>query len=155
MHLSLEIVVLVITSFSLILQGMALAPLPCCRFPSIQSRLLSKALDDHDFSVRDSWVVLTVGDLHMEDDMSSHEQAREDCIVALKELSIMAAPLGLSCHSTGSLENVRLRDLAERLWQSRASELTVAQLEILLSYKREGDKCHSYLVSLGDLGRKE
>ena len=130
-------------------------PLPCCRFPSINSRFLSHTLDDYDFSVSDSWVVLTVGDLHLEDDMSSHEQAREDCMVALKKLSIMAAPLGLTCHSTGSLANVPLRDVAEQLWRKKASELSVAQLEILLTYKREGDKCHSYLVSLGDLGRKE
>ena len=86
--------------------------------------------------------------------MSSHEQAREDCMVALKKLSIMAAPLRLTCHSTRPA-NVPLRDVAEQLWRKKASELTVAQLEILLTYKREGDKCHSYLVSLGDLGRKE
>ena len=134
---------------------MALAPSVCCQCPSIRSRLFSHTLEEYDFTVRDSWAVLTVGDLHLEDDMSSHEQARDDCIDALRKLSIMAVPLGLTGDATGRLTNVPLRHVVEPLWLKQASELTAAQLEILLNYKREGDKCQSYLVSLGDLGRKE
>ena len=138
---------------------MAWVPSFGSRFPQGKSgftvRLFSHTLEklECDFSVRDSWAVLTVGDLHMEDDMTLHEQARDDCMNALKKLSIMAVPLGLTAVSRPT--NLALPTVVEQLWQKQASELTAAQLELLLTYKREGDKCHSYLVSLGDLGRKE
>lgn len=35
-----------------------------------------------------SFNLVVLGDLHMEDDMTCHEEVREDCITALKNLSV-------------------------------------------------------------------
>ncbi len=110
-----------------------------------------RPVEDCDFTVRDSWAVVTLGDLHMEDDMTTHELAREDCIHALKDLSIVASPLQAGAMSS----RMTLKAVVEQLHDKQAGDLSAAQLEILLTHKREGDICQSYLVSLGDLGRKE
>lgn len=119
-------------------------------------------------TVRDSWAVLTLGDLHMEDDMSHHEQARNDCLQALRTLSILVEMNDTSVtngdHGDDDDENDEndhptllptLDQVVEQLQDKPARDLTAQQLELILTHKREGDLCHSYLVSLGDLGRKE
>lgn len=87
--------------------------------------------------VRDSFSLVVLGDLHLEDDMSAHEQARGDCLAALRELSLL------------DVEQVK------RLRQKPAGELEIAELELLLDAAREGELLDSQLVSLGDLGRKD
>lgn len=129
-----------------------------------------------DGTVRDSWAVITLGDLHMEDDMSNHEQARQDCIEALKKLSILVEHSMVSSSSSQSIMNGNgmdmttskddndddktrelptLKQVVEELQDIPAKDLTAEQLDLLLTQKQQGSMCHSYLVSLGDLGRKE
>jgi hypothetical protein len=87
--------------------------------------------------MRDSFLLTVLGDLHLEDDMSAHEQAREDCLCALRELSLLD------------------QDALHALRQRPAGELSVSELELLLDAKREGELLDAHLVSLGDLGRKD
>ena len=50
----------------------------------------SFAFNNNDrISFRDSWSVITLGDLHMEDDMTFHEQARQDCLHALHDYPLL------------------------------------------------------------------
>jgi hypothetical protein len=106
-----------------------------------------------------------MGDLHLEDDMSNHEMARDDCIHALHHLSLLPSPpssdIGDTSESEQSLslqeEGMKVKDMMKQIEQSPAGELSVGQLEILLERKRQGVgqlmNCH--MVSLGDLGRKD
>ena len=43
-------------------------------------------------SIRDSWALIVLGDLHLEDDMTSHWQARDDCLDALRACSLLPSP---------------------------------------------------------------
>jgi len=113
--------------------------------------------------VRDSWSLLVLGDLHMEDDMSSHERARRDCVQALKELSLLLPTRKGSGNSSCSDEDddveadgeITVKDVIREIEDARAKDLSPSQLEMLLSYRRDGDLMKCHLVSLGDLGRKD
>lgn len=88
--------------------------------------------------------------------MTFHNQARQDCIDALHDLSILVP-------SASSEEMVTLKERVEELREVPAKDLRVDDLEVLLTYQKASDAvdegqealCRSYMVSLGDLGRKE
>lgn len=116
--------------------------------------LLRAAPSCSGYSIRDSWSLVVLGDLHMEDDMSSHLQARDDCVQALKELSLLPSPPpGVLSDFDASKRTVA--EMIKELEDSRAGDLSPAQLEMLLSRRRDGELMHCYLASLGDLGRKD
>ena len=115
-------------------------------------------------SVRDSWALVVLGDLHLEDDLTSHNQARQDCIEALQELSILVPSSSPTPpNDPDSPGMITLKERVEELRTVPAGDLDVADLEALLAYQKasksmgEGQEplCQSYMVSLGDLGRKE
>jgi hypothetical protein len=85
--------------------------------------------------------------------MSCHHQARQDCLEAVRELSILPSRRR-GVHSP-ALSSLTVRDLVSRVENARAGDLTASQLEMLLSHRKEGQLMHAYLVSLGDLGRKD
>ena len=104
------------------------------------------------YSIRDSFNLIVLGDLHMEDDMSKHEEARSDCIHALKDLSLLPCPptngAAPCCEKTATQLIKDFKDLP-------AGDLSVEQLEMMLTRKREGELMRASLVSLGDLGRQD
>ena len=106
-----------------------------------------------DHSIRDSFNLIVLGDLHLEDDMTKHNQARDDCISALKKLSLLPSPPPTDENDSG----LKVHDLVNLYQQHPAGKLSCSQLEMLLEYQKQDDKdllnCH--LVSLGDLGRKD
>jgi len=104
------------------------------------------------YHIRDSWAAIVLGDLHLEDDMSAHSQARGDCLYALKQLSLLPS---WSEHVDPTEEVPTIHDILQDIQHVKAGDLTVSQLEILLAQKRDGEFLQSYLISLGDLGRKE
>ena len=53
------------------------------------SQSVKPTATNSEYSIADSFNLVILGDLHMEDDMSHHEQARSDCIAALKTLSLL------------------------------------------------------------------
>jgi hypothetical protein len=87
--------------------------------------------------VRDGFLLAVLGDLHMEDDMSAHEEAREDCLEALRGLSLLDG---------GRVAALRARP---------AGELSLVDLELLVDTARAGELLDAHVVSLGDLGRKD
>ena len=93
----------------------------------------------------------------MEDDMTSHEQAREDCLAALKNLSMMPCRTPETDPKPQPIENedITVDELMKDIEGRRAGDLSAEQLEMLLSYRRDGELFNRYLVSLGDLGRKD
>lgn len=93
--------------------------------------------------IRDTWSLLVLGDLHMEDDMTSHQQARQDCWNACQKLSLMTPT------------SMTFRDMIDSLQNVRAKDLSAEQLELLWRYQQQGDSLNTYMVSLGDLGRKD
>lgn len=137
--------------------------------------------DYADYSIRDSFNLIVLGDLHLEDDMTQHNQARADCLSALKKLSLLPCPppppplslkssttTQLNGHVTGidSDENdgttsstdaipLNVDDMISEMDKVSAGILSETQLEMLLERKRQGEYMHSYMVSLGDLGRKD
>ncbi len=132
--------------------------------------LVASAANTADYSIRDSFNLIVLGDLHLEDDMTNHEKARADCISALKKLSLMPSPEAKSLDVDDNDKpnganktsdqvtrntNVRVDDLIEQIKLGQAGDLTVTQLEMLLAQKRQGPLMNSFMVSLGDLGRKD
>lgn len=111
------------------------------------------------YSIRDSFNLVVLGDLHMEDDMSSHEQGREDCITALKDLSLLPCSSTERSYSSGSngssKAELTVDKILDELKNIPAGHLTEYQLEMLLVQKQQGGLMKSNLVSLGDLGRKD
>lgn len=108
------------------------------------------------YSIRDSWSLVVLGDLHLEDDMTVHEQAREDCITAMKNLSLIPTHTdGVRLHSDDTTTIPSVREMISQLENCRAGDLSAAQLEMLMNSKRDGDLMKCFLVSLGDLGRKD
>ena len=98
------------------------------------------------------WSIITLGDLHMEDDMTFHNQARQDCIQAVKEYG--------STQRSVTITKEELHALEQRL----AGDLTSQELELLLMSRQqqqqgEDPSSHTtiinkaHMVSLGDLGR--
>ena len=136
-----------------------------------------------DHSIQDSFNLIVLGDLHLEDDMSNHNQARLDCLHALTKLSLLTSPPPhdndddssmimngdgkvSNCNSKGEREDsIEMSTLLPHISTIPGGELTEAQLEILLAQKKQQpqqqqqQQTHNYLnshiVSLGDLGRKD
>jgi hypothetical protein len=113
-----------------------------------------------DYSIADSFNLVVLGDLHMEDDMSHHEQARSDCIKAIEDLSLLTSSIheeNVNGHSMDKAKNkhVTVNDIISRVQSLPAGDLSENELEILLEQKRNGSAMKSYMVSLGDLGRKD
>lgn len=110
------------------------------------------------YHIRDSWATIVLGDLHLEDDMSVHNQARGECLYALKELSLLpswsdhVADNGKYSPPTAV---PTIREILLNIQHVAARDLTASQLEMFLAQKRDGEFLQSCLVSLGDLGRKE
>jgi len=112
-----------------------------------------------EYSIHDSFNLVVLGDLHMEDDMSSHEQGREDCITVLTDISLIPCPsveTSLPGEAIDSGENgLTVDEILNELKNIPAEKLTECQLEILLARKKQGRLINSNLVSVGDLGRKD
>lgn len=132
--------------------------------------------DEGGYTFRDSWSLITLGDLHMEDDMSYHEQARRDCLEALEDFPILGSSTTPSMaivmagsevangdsvngsvvngsslsHSFSELSKETLAAICE----TPGGELTEEELLLLLARKRNKYP-RSHMVSLGDLGRKD
>ena len=127
------------------------------RSTSLSHSLLTK----DDYSIADSFNLVILGDLHMEDDMTYHKQARSDCMKALEDLSILTATLTdeerVQNHSMDKAQNkhVTVKDIISRVQSVPAGDLSENELEILLEHKRKGFLMKSFMVSLGDLGRKD
>lgn len=109
------------------------------------------------YSDSDSFNLIVLGDLHTEDDMTCHEQARDDCIAALEELSLLPCPTkdGTLQKTPNAGEKVTVESIIRELEESRAGDLSAAQLEMLLARKKDGKLMKCHLISLGDLGRKD
>ena len=106
-----------------------------------------------DFSTRDSFNLIVMGDLHLEDDMKSHEEARDDCIDALKQLSLLPSPpVG---KNPLERDEINADALINQMKKYPAGDLSETQLEMLLEHKRQGQLMNCHLISLGDLGRKD
>ena len=91
--------------------------------------------------------MVVLGDLHMEDDMSTHQSARSDITKAIASI-----PLASSASSSPLAPPPDL-DL-----NAPCGSLTAEQLSQLLSYRRSNPLpalSSPRLVSLGDLGRKD
>jgi hypothetical protein len=85
--------------------------------------------------------------------MSSHTQARDDCLQALRDMSLMPTPpKGVQCYVD---ETMSVKEMVAELDNTRAGDLSVAQLELLVARREEGDLMKCNVVSLGDLGRKD
>lgn len=128
------------------------------------------------YSINDSFNLIVLGDLHLEDDMTLHEMARQDCLNALKALSLLPSPpctsnnvdIQYEFKSNNEQEKITRptnrifsSQLLDELKQAKAGDLSVAQLEMLMQYKKEilrnsnSNFLKCYMVSLGDLGRKD
>jgi len=117
------------------------------------------------YTFRDSWSLITLGDLHMEDDMSYHEQARRDCLDALEDFPILGAPAtttmmmgsevdgGVPVNGARSFSELD-RETLTAMCEKPGGELTEEELLLLLARKRN-KYLRSHIVSLGDLGRKD
>ncbi len=126
--------------------------------------------DYADYSIRDSFNLIVLGDLHLEDDMTKHNQARADCLLALRKLSLLPCPPSPK-YSTTELNGqvidsdknndttdaitLNVDDMIAEMDKVSAGTLSETQLEMLLERKRQGEYMNSYMVSLGDLGRKD
>jgi hypothetical protein len=89
----------------------------------------------------------------MEDDMTSHNQARADCLQALRDMSLMPTPPeGVKCCVD---ETISVKEMVAELEDTRAGDLSIAQLELLVARQEDGDLMKCNVVSLGDLGRKD
>eukprot|EP00586_Coscinodiscus_wailesii_P014677 CAMPEP_0172492706 /NCGR_PEP_ID=MMETSP1066-20121228/23937_1 /TAXON_ID=671091 /ORGANISM="Coscinodiscus wailesii, Strain CCMP2513" /LENGTH=565 /DNA_ID=CAMNT_0013262487 /DNA_START=187 /DNA_END=1884 /DNA_ORIENTATION=+ len=108
----------------------------------------------HDYSIDDSYNLIVLGDLHLEDDMTSHHQARSDCISALHHLSLLPCPPTLTPASTSS-SPPPFHSLLSTAQNTLGKDLSPAQLSLLRSYQTHGPLTNCHLVSLGDLGRKD
>lgn len=90
--------------------------------------------------------------------MTYHEQARRDCLLALLENPILGDHRSHNDNDVPSQSNTVLpltREYLQRLQNSRAGELSIPELQLLLKSKQEGPLFQTHLVSLGDLGRKD
>ena len=112
------------------------------------------------FTFRDSWSLITLGDLHMEDDMSYHEQARRDCLEALEDFPLMGAPTAKATASNDdvspspSISMELNNDIVKAMCETPGGELTEEELRILLA-RKTNRYMQSHFVSVGDLGRKD
>ena len=116
--------------------------------------------ESRDHSIQDSFNLIVLGDLHLEDDMTKHNEARNDCILAIKNLSLLPTPppkghTNSSNSNSNSNSNLSVDRIIEQIKECPAGDLSANQLEMLLEQKRQGDFMNCHLVSLGDLGRKD
>jgi hypothetical protein len=127
-----------------------LAPM-CCPLLSPTSPSIE------DYCFRDSWSVIALGDLHMEDDMTFHEQARDDCLQALCDYPLLGHLSTRRSNSNSSIQKILplSGEYIKSLEESPAGDLTTAQLELLLQSRHQHQQPATVVVSLGDLGRKE
>ena len=91
-----------------------------------------------DYSFRDSWCLVTVGDLHMEDDMSYHQQAQRDCLHALEDFPLLGAPKTDAHHSSSlplSSSMELNNDIVRSICEKPGGDLTEEELGILLAQK--------------------
>ena len=136
---------------------MAFTPLPKAPATTATTRndvALAATTDDSVLSLaEDSFNLVVVGDLHMEDDMSKHEQARQDCVDALKDLSLLLP----SSSSSSQQSSASIQSILQDLQQRPAGELSQDELRLLLRCKTVSDPSllNCFLGSLGDLGRKD
>jgi hypothetical protein len=90
-----------------------------------------------EYSFRDSWCLVTVGDLHMEDDMSYHQQAQRDCLEALEDFPLLGAPT--DAHHSSSLplsSSMELNnDIVKSICEKPGGDLTEEELGILSARK--------------------
>lgn len=115
-----------------------------------------------DLTFRDSWSLICLGDLHMEDDMSYHEEARRDCVQAMIDFPLLASS-STSLSEEQSLPFALTGNQIEAWENAPVKDLTLEQLEMLVARKRYGltsvsplgDPSSYCMVSLGDLGRKD
>jgi Calcineurin-like phosphoesterase len=114
-----------------------------------ESTLLN-AVQYKDVNYADSWNLVVLGDLHMEDDMMSHHLARDDCIQAITDLSLRPSSQLFDVNSLPSVET-----LVKSWRECKAGELSASQLKVLMDYMQHGNLLNCNLVSLGDLGRKD
>lgn len=132
---------------------------PTIRDHQRRSRL-SGALSSQNFG-GDSFNLVVLGDLHMEDDMSAHERARQDCLAAIEQLQSLAAN---EVDEKPDTNYSIINDLKSK----PAGELTIDELRLLLAslevapgssmeQRHAVTKQHhtTHMVSLGDLGRKD
>lgn len=113
---------------------------------------------ENGYTFRDSWSLITLGDLHMEDDMSHHEQARRDCLIAIEDYPILGSPIARTNGANGSSQTQSSSELTKEtiaeICETPGGELTEEELLLLLARKQTKHP-RSHLVSLGDLGRKD
>ncbi len=113
---------------------------------------------ENGYTFRDSWSLITLGDLHMEDDMSHHEQARMDCLNAIEDYPILGAPIGTINGANGSSQTQSSSELTKEtiaeICETPGGELTEEELLLLLA-RKQTKYPRSHIVSLGDLGRKD
>lgn len=121
------------------------------------SSLANEILNDsREYSIQDSFNLIVLGDLHLEDDMTKHNEARDDCILALKNLSLLPTPPPTGHQSSSNTNsNLSVDRIIDKIKECPAGDLSANQLEMLLEQKRQGDFMNCHLVSLGDLGRKD
>jgi len=116
-----------------------------------------------EYSIKDSFNLIVLGDLHLEDDMTSHFQARDDCLYVLEKLSLMPCTPSPSQTQQESDEfdhhqehvDMTYDEMIIELKKEEAGKLSYSQLEMLMEHQRQGTFANSVLVSLGDLGRKD
>ena len=53
------------------------------------------------------------------------------------------------------MNQVTVAELLKAIRNEKAGDLSATELEIIFEYRRHGDYMNSFLVSLGDLGRKD
>jgi hypothetical protein len=121
---------------------LVLAPRSCsafCSHPLLYKsrnsnpRVVVRGTKDED------WLIITLGDLHMEDDMTFHNQARQDCIQAVREY--------------GTQRLAATKEELQALEQKLAGDLTTTELELLWRSRQPPVQAKTHMVSLGDLGR--
>jgi len=116
-----------------------------------------------EYSIKDSFNLIVLGDLHLEDDMTSHFQARDDCLSVLEKLSLVPCTPSPSKTQQESDEfdhhqehvDMTYDEMIIELKKEEAGKLSYSQLEMLMEHQRQGTFANSVLVSLGDLGRKD
>lgn len=112
--------------------------------------IVDESIDAYTF--RDSWSLITLGDLHMEDDMSHHKQARQDCLDALEGFPILGSPTTTTTTTTHTRMLELHRNRLKAICQKPGGSLNEEELQILLASKKNRF-IRSHIVSLGDLGK--
>jgi hypothetical protein len=92
----------------------------------------------------------------MENDMTFHDEAQQDCIHTLQDYPLLGTTTNDDGHDDDPREVVELtKDYLQSLETSPGGSLTIDELQLLLIQKQFGPLAKTHLVSLGDLGRKD